>query len=490
MEPIIIENIYESLPVGLLVVDPQGEIILANPAAAKILGHPGELIRGRGWADLFLEAEENILFNQVFLDVILEEKLNLQRTVPYLRPNGEMLQLAITTSFIRSDQKLVGIVMLVDDVTEIHQLHLHEMTILEEKHRLQRERTESLHKLAMAIAHQLRNPTTAIGGFAAILLKKMGPDTSAGKYLENILSCTSRLEALVRSVHDYTTLPPLSPRRIVAEQLCEKLQQHVMGKAEELCREVSLTIGAENIDLEVDPKLFVQALNEIADNAVEALPHVEGKIEVHVSQKGGTLFIEIRDNGVGISEEDLPYVFDPFFTTKAVGVGMGLCRAKRIIAEHNGNLRIESAPGRGTKVQIQTPQSVSSSFITKGERIMEIAIAEEIINEVTVLKLKGRLDATSAGDLKDRVKALTKAGQVSLVIDMADVDFVDSTGLGSLVGCLRSVNQLAGDMRIAALQDRVRAVFELIRLHHIFQIFDNANAAANSFQPTAKDASK
>jgi anti-anti-sigma factor len=487
MEPIIIKNIYESLPVGLLVIDPDGEIILTNPAASAILGHPGETMLGKGWAELFLDSEKNDLFNQVLLDVVLEEKLNLHRTVPYVRPNQEMLQLAITTSFIRRDRKLIGIVVLINDVTEIHRMHLHEVAILEEKNRLQRERTESLHKLAMAVAHQLRNPTTAIGGFAAILLKKMGPGATAGKYLENILSCTKRLEAVVRGVHDYASLPSPSPSRVSLGELCEPLQQYVARKEAELSRQVSLTIDAENIGADIDAGLFTEALNEIVDNALEAMPHNGGNIQVHLSQKEGALFIEIQDNGRGITEEDLPYVFDPFFTTKAVGVGMGLCRAKRIIAEHHGTLRMESLPGQGTKVQIQMPLAAALSVTSKGASIMEIT--EQVIGEVTVLKLTGRLDSISAPELKDRVKACAKIGLIRLVIDMADVDFVDSSGLGSLVACLRSMNKMAGDMRIAALQDRVRAVFELVRLHHIFEIFDSAGAAANSYHSAARNAS-
>lgn len=116
-------------------------------------------------------------------------------------------------------------------------------------------------------------------------------------------------------------------------------------------------------------------------------------------------------------------------------------------------------------------------------------IAEQIIGEVTVLRLKGRLDSVSAIELKDRVKACVKKLPIRLVIDMADIDFVDSSGLGSLVACLRSVNKATGDLRIAGLQDRVRAVFELVRLNQIFEIFDSADAAANSFHTVQRTVS-
>ena len=113
-------------------------------------------------------------------------------------------------------------------------------------------------------------------------------------------------------------------------------------------------------------------------------------------------------------------------------------------------------------------------------------ILDEVIGKATVLKLKGRLDSLSAENLKDRVKDCVKNGQICLVIDMAEIDFVDSSGLGSLVACLRSVKKLGGDIRIASLQDRVRAVFELIRLHHIFEVFDGVETATKSFQDSGK----
>ncbi len=108
-------------------------------------------------------------------------------------------------------------------------------------------------------------------------------------------------------------------------------------------------------------------------------------------------------------------------------------------------------------------------------------IRQETINHVAVLSLEGRLDASSARDIKEKVSSLSRENRVNLVIDMAGVVFIDSSGLGSLVSSLRTVNKLGGDIKISALQDQVRAVFELTRLHRIFGIYDDSTAAAMSF---------
>ena len=108
-------------------------------------------------------------------------------------------------------------------------------------------------------------------------------------------------------------------------------------------------------------------------------------------------------------------------------------------------------------------------------------ILEGRIDSIDVLKIKGRLDASSAKDIKEKVSALTKEKRVNLVIDIGAIDFIDSSGLGSLVASLRSVNKFGGVIKIASLQDPVRAIFELTRLHRIFEIFDDSTAAAKSF---------
>lgn len=110
-----------------------------------------------------------------------------------------------------------------------------------------------------------------------------------------------------------------------------------------------------------------------------------------------------------------------------------------------------------------------------------MSIDEEQVGDVVLLKLQGRLDSTSAGKLKDRVKSNIRDGHNLLVIDLAGVNFVDSSGLGCLVAALRSANKAGGNIKISALQDRVRVVFELIRLHNILDVYEDALTAAHSY---------
>jgi len=356
IKPIILQNILESLPVGLMEIDPEGEVININRAASEILGYSLDVFEGKGWGDLFFDDEKNIDFNQIIIDIIQERKVNLKRDVSYVRSDGKILQLSITGSFLREDEEIAGIVVLINDVTELHKAHKREKIVLEEKSALHHERAESIKNLAEAVAHQIRNPVTAIGGFSMRMLNKLDQDDPNRLYLETILSGTKRLEDVVTAVSHYTKLLQIEPKRAAISEVLEKAQAGIAPKEAELSRKIRWTVQSEPIKAMIDPRLFTHALNELFLNALEFCREDEVSIEVCVFEDANWVHVEIKDSGTGISEKDRPYIFDPFFTTKAVGVGMGLCRVKRIISEHKGVIMIESSPGKGTEVRIRLPQ--------------------------------------------------------------------------------------------------------------------------------------
>ena len=291
----------------------------------------------------------------MILDVIQEKKVNLHRRVRYVQPGGRTLQLSITGSFLREKEQIAGIVLILHDVTELQLLHDREKQVLREKHRLERERAEGLTRLAMAIAHQIRNPVMSIGGFAVRILSKIDENSSIVAYLKNILSDARRLEAIVKVVSEYTRVPTAKPVPVSISDIFEKEMARLQVKTVELSKRVKWSMALSTVEFPVDPVLFRKAVYEVLLNAVEFFGSDEGSVEIFLLEEDNGLLIEVVDNGVGIAEKDMPYVFDPFFTTKAVGVGMGLCLVRRIVGEHGGDVRIDSEPGKGTKVIMRFP---------------------------------------------------------------------------------------------------------------------------------------
>ena len=356
IKSIILQNILESLPVGLMVIDPDGEVVTTNQAASEILGHSPQAFEGKGWGDLFFADEKNTEFNQVIVDIIQERKVNLKRSVCYIKPNGKALQLSMTGSFLREDEKIAGIVVLINDVTELHQAHEIEKTVLEEKSALQHERAESIKNLAEAVAHQIRNPVTAIGGFSMRILNKLDPDDPNRGYLETILKETKRLEDVVTAVGSYTKLLQILRKEVAISEVLEKAKAGLSRREAELSKKIKWSVQSKPIKVMIDPGLFTHALSEFFLNALEFCKEDQVSIKVRVFEDAERVNVEIKDAGPGISEKDRPYIFDPFFTTKAVGVGMGLCKARRIIKEHKGEITVDSRLGKGTKVRIRLPQ--------------------------------------------------------------------------------------------------------------------------------------
>jgi len=109
---------------------------------------------------------------------------------------------------------------------------------------------------------------------------------------------------------------------------------------------------------------------------------------------------------------------------------------------------------------------------------MIINIAEQ--NNVSIFAISGRLDAASADELKKKFKETDYPG-AKYVFDLTDVDFIDSTGLGSIVSCLKFAVESDGNVKIAALQAKPRMVFEITRAYKIFDIFDDVDSAVESY---------
>jgi anti-sigma B factor antagonist len=101
---------------------------------------------------------------------------------------------------------------------------------------------------------------------------------------------------------------------------------------------------------------------------------------------------------------------------------------------------------------------------------------------ITVISTDERLDAVVAPKLKEAVKQSVDQGRTKLVIDLGKTTFIDSSGCGALVACLRALVKNQGDMKIATPSPQAKALFELTRLHRVFEMFDDIEEATNAFK--------
>lgn len=222
-------------------------------------------------------------------------------------------------------------------------------------------RLESLQKISAAVAHQLRNPTTIIGGLAGLLRKKPEPRADAAEYLDGIIGAATRIERIAASVSAYSAIHLGRLCLLEARDILEAGRE----AAEETARRLGLVVDWEitggDVPILADGALLAMAVREVAINAVESLPAPGGTIRMAASKDRDGSSIMVADTGKGIPEDELRFLLDPFYTTKSVGVGMGLTKVQRVIQEHGGSLAIASTPGLGTTLTLSLPATALES---------------------------------------------------------------------------------------------------------------------------------
>jgi len=218
------------------------------------------------------------------------------------------------------------------------------------------ERLSAVGHMAAQVAHEIKNPLVAIGGFARSLLEDAGEEDPARESLGIIVDEVRRLEKILGQMLDYASdgrprVGSVDIPRIASESF--NLLQWEMDHAG--------VAGHLEVEEPVPPcacdrdQIF-QALVILLQNAVHAMPG-GGDLTVRIGPDDDRVVIEIEDNGVGIPEEVRARIFDPFFTTKPSGTGLGMPIVSQIVNNHRGDLKLESREGEGTHVFVRLPVS-------------------------------------------------------------------------------------------------------------------------------------
>ncbi|HET9298835.1 MAG TPA: ATP-binding protein, partial [Candidatus Polarisedimenticolaceae bacterium] len=222
---------------------------------------------------------------------------------------------------------------------------------------LHSERLTVIGQMAARVAHEIRNPLVAIGGFARSLLRDAAPTDAHRESLEIIAGEVRRLETIVREVLDFTKpsppdLRPVDLRRVAAELL--ELMRMEIDEAE-----VAASVEAPD-DLPpalADRDRIFQALVNVVRNALHAMPG-GGRLTLRLSAPDDRVEFAVEDTGVGMPPEVVARVGEPFFTTKSAGSGLGLTIAAQIVRDHGGEIAVESAVGQGTTMRIRLSRAL------------------------------------------------------------------------------------------------------------------------------------
>ena len=232
-----------------------------------------------------------------------------------------------------------------------------------ERERLQEElihteKLAALGRMTVNVAHEIRNPLTALGGLARRLNKTI-PETAVEKgYVKIIHAEAMRLEKILNSILSLTTHKSFNPEPCdINEIICD-----IVKLFEDLAWERLIKVESSFTELPqilIDRDKLHELFNNLINNAMEAMVGGGGAVLFTTSKEmySDAMFVvvEVRDSGKGIAEEELDRIFEPFYTSKTIGAGLGLAICKKIMDQHSGFLTFESEVGTGTSVKLFFP---------------------------------------------------------------------------------------------------------------------------------------
>lgn len=357
------ENILDSIPLGLLLLNEEGLIRCGNPAARKML--PPRLLEGQR---PFTEAFPEPLFSKA-REAVLQGKRFSRGETTLTETAGspeKTYQWGLVPVGKQSDGEK-AILCILQDVTEERIL---------QKQLLESARMASVGELAAGTAHNLRSPLGAVKGILELLLEEIDaghiacyatdaeeagrPTRTVKEQLQIVLKSLDKSFSIIDDLLQFARRPDRPPEMLGLHNLLEGAEVLLT----ELFKERGIRVEKA---LEAD-ELFgrradlMQVFLNLYSNAYKAMPE-GGVLKIRsrsvIQQPGNVPFVEVvvTDTGYGIPADHLPKIFDPFFTTsdRVEGTGLGLSLTRKMVKEHGGSLEVTSTLGKGTSFRLTLP---------------------------------------------------------------------------------------------------------------------------------------
>jgi len=332
--------ILQSLPSGVMVINMDGLVTFCNTSADSILGIDYMKEKDKSYA---IALKENSHVAQLIKNGLNGE--TYFRKQIQIKAAGNFKWIGISTTILYDPKATpIGVIAVFSDITDVKEL---------EADIKLKERLAAIGELSAGIAHEIRNPLSAIGGYSELLKKGLSEDEIASA-VDGIIKETKNLNRIVTNFLSFVR----KPQPVFTETDINTLIKEIISM-------VSFDKNAERINfnikalkplpaIEADPFELKMAFSNIIQNAVQAMPN-GGRLTVKSGIQYGRIFIEIADTGGGIPKEIGDRIFNPFFTTKEQGTGLGLAIAHKIIEAHDGKIEFKTMHGKGTTFIIRLP---------------------------------------------------------------------------------------------------------------------------------------
>ncbi len=340
--------VFSGIREAIIVTDAAGDIILVNPAASRIFRIEGAMFKSRPLRHLSDSRLEE-LFSRVNKSrlALIKEEMAFETT------KGRRI-MQISSMPVLQGERFDGTVFVLNDITKLRNLE-----------RVRRDFVSS-------VSHELRTPLTSIKGYTETLLEgAMHEPEHASAFLKIILQESEQLTALVNDVLDLSRIESgrieyhfsaVDLRTVIAKSV-DQLRLALEKKAIRL----DVNIAGDLPQLHADCGYLEIVVRNLLDNAIKYVDREHGKIRISAFRNGDFVQLDVEDNGIGISKQDLGRIFERFYRVDKArsrelgGTGLGLAIVKHIVLAHKGHVEVRSRVSQGSVFSVLFPVAADST---------------------------------------------------------------------------------------------------------------------------------
>jgi PAS domain S-box-containing protein len=361
-------TVVEDANVLVVELDPEGRIRLFNRAAEALTGYRADEVAGKDCVALLVPERERARIAGEFRRILEGKDAEGLPVTVLTRSGGERIVSLNGKALHDATGRLRGLVGLGVDVTERHRMEA-------ERHRLhtalaRAQKMEALSSLAGGIAHEFNNVLGPIMGYTSLLLARMGRDNPFLDTVEKIHRSARRAGDLTEQLLGFARggqheIAPVSLNEVVRRVLS------VVSRTAGPKVDIRTVLDPSLPDVEGNTGQLEQSLLNLCRNARDAMPDggvltiTTGSARLsakeaktyHVGRPGDYAFVDVRDTGLGMTDEVRQRIFEPFFSTRRTRgrPGLGLAMVYGVVKSHSGGIHVDSTPGRGSTFRIFLP---------------------------------------------------------------------------------------------------------------------------------------
>lgn len=330
--------VLESMPSGLLAVDLNGKITMINKIGKEMLG----LDRDNNFMELddrFSELKEEIRASLAAGKTVFNRQLSME-----IGDRKKFLDL--TTSLIKDEERpTAGTIAVFHDVTEIKEL----------QEKLQAaDRMSAIGTVASGIAHDVRNPLSAIKTFVQMLPFKKADEEFLQQFNITVPRELDRINRTIENLLQLTRKPQMQIQELNINSLLDQVIEICASQIPRNRIEVLKYYSPSLPKIMGDIEYLNRAFSNLLVNAIQAIQD-RGKITISTVARNNQVIVSIHDTGIGMDAKTARNIFNPYFTTKRKGSGLGLPIVLRVIEEHGGKIEFESRTNQGTTFLVYLP---------------------------------------------------------------------------------------------------------------------------------------